>query len=92
MNSYVNRVEEDASALKVDNVFCFYIINNVTWTLYQPFFSWAMIFYVLQGKGVCKCVKNIWKYALGQNMHDGFLCILDFKYETNCIMISPICI
>ena len=56
------------------------------------FFSWAMIFYVLQGKGVCKCVKNIWKYALGQNMHDGFLCILDFKYETNCIMISPICI
>jgi hypothetical protein len=36
------------------------------------FFSWAMIFYVLEGKGVCKCVKNIWKYALSQNVHDSF--------------------
>jgi hypothetical protein len=72
VNSYVNRVEEDASALKVGNVFCFYIINNVTLRLYQPFFSCKMIFYLLQGKGVCKCVKNIWKYALDQNMHDDF--------------------
>ena len=72
MNSYVNRVEEDASASKVDNVFCFYSINNVTWTLYQPFFKWAMIFLCARRKSVCKCVKNIWIYALSQNMHDGF--------------------
>jgi hypothetical protein len=36
------------------------------------FFQVGDDFLCARRESVCKCVKNIWKYALSQNMHDGF--------------------